>query len=211
MSKYDDDDMLSGEEIVGATEIVGDDIAELLGEDGLDEYIVSGDDDEIVGAGPLRGLNPRILAALKMRMRRDKQALALHRAELARIKNPNAIAVKRTPYREGRKLPLGLAGVIPIGGTLTINARSQYLFRPVRLVIPSTIAPSCSVSSILMGRNNQLLSATPVPGELFSEVAVGVGVRFDSQEIGQDISVTVVNHTALDLTFRAAFIGDMAE
>ena len=108
-----------------------------------------------------------------------------------------------------RRLPLGFAtaSAVAAGATVTVTGSPQTLFRPERLIVPSSIAPFFEISDIVIGNVTQSAAAGRVSATTYSEVAVGVGLLFDTAQPGVDIQILVTNTGAEALTFRCVMIG----
>lgn len=180
---YDDDDVGS----VGAYDIIGDD------DDDEDiEDIISGDGmSEIIG----KDLTTK-------QARRLKKLLMLRRG---------AAVVQRSPSRR-RRYPLGFTPTdIATTITTSIPSAPQQLFRPERLIVPSEIAPDIGIVDIKVGTQSQYAQNTEVPAAVFSEVAIGATVHFDSAEVGNQVYVQARNKSASTVNFTAALIGTVAK
>ena len=99
---------------------------------------------------------------------------------------------------EARELLLGVGDVSDGGVTFSVVGQSatfitqpQLPFRPSRFVIPDDNAALFNVDDFKIGKNSQFLSSSPVPGAVFSQLAVGVALGLDTCSIGQQITVTV--------------------
>lgn len=179
--------------------------ASLIGDDPdalLEALAVSGglDDLLISGAG-----NTEIIGAV------NAQAQARRRA-LSAVAKRNSGAVVQRELDRRRRYPLGVVPTTITSGTQSqIPASPQNLFRPERLVIPSDIAFDSGVVDIKVGNISQFVQSAEVPGALFSEVAINTGVNFDTAEIGNQISATIRNKSAVTFEFSAGFVGTIAK
>jgi len=121
-------------------------------------------------------------------------------------------AVERGAPNKMRQMPLGFPTTAILAGvTTTVTATTQVLFRGRRLIIPAGIAGSILINDLKVGKNSQLPSSGPVPGQVFSEDAVGVDLSLDTAEISQTISLNLTNTSAGPITFNATMLGDSAE
>ena len=174
-----------------------DSLAELMAAAGYDE-IIGAEDKALARVAKKRGL-----AKLAARM------------QIAREVDPHAVAVVDRPQDRRREFPVGLiaATTTIFGASGSAVAFPQVTFRPERLIIPSTIAPSFRVDSIVVGKDNQSVSAAALPADMFSEVAVGVRLNLKTAVVGMQIVVSFTNIDALQRTlqFSAAFIGTAVE
>lgn len=184
-------------EIVGVDDpwVMGDNFA--MGADPLDAWL-SGE--EIVGDAQVMSLPQGAPLAQQAAMAAQVRAI-----------DPRAVQVRTVPDTAARIVPIGLKANVAANGSTTISTMPQHLFRPERLTIPSTIAPFFEVQQITIGTTNQVQNGTPIPGEQFSEVGVGVGVNFGSAEIGQEITVNANNLTGQARDFRASILGTIVK
>lgn len=111
--------------------------------------------------------------------------------------NPNPRLMDQA-LTEARELLLGVGDVsdggvtfTAIGQSATFITQPQLPFRPSRYVIPDDNAALFNVDDFKIGKNSQFLSSSPVPGAVFSQLAVGVALGLDTCSIGQQITVTV--------------------
>ena len=113
---------------------------------------------------------------------------------------------------KSRQTPLGFpTTAMAAAATASPAAVTQVLFRGRRLVIPSDIAASILVNDLKIGKNSQFSSGAPVPGRVFSEIAVGVDLSLDTAQISQTIVLNVTNTSVGAVTFNAALLGDSLE
>lgn len=126
---------------------------------------------------------------------------------------PNAALVRQRGFAKSREYPLGFSsvGTIAAAASSTVTAQPQTLFRPKRLVIPSSIAGSFTIQDIKVGNTSQLVASGSLPAALYSELAVGTLQRFDTASPGIIISLAVTNTSAGALAFVAAMIGDSVQ
>jgi hypothetical protein len=113
-----------------------------------------------------------------------------------------------------RLLTLGFDSVADVtaASSATVNSQPQVVFRPDRLVIPLDVATHFLVDDLKIGKNSMFISATGVPAECFSHDASGVGLKMDTAQVSQIISITVTNLDAVtDYRFIAALIGPSVE
>lgn len=178
-------------EIIGADEIVGEDL--------LDDYIGDDDDDDIdalLGAAPRRGNRRAMFNRARI------QAAAVHAAR-------GAAAVRTERPTEARELPIGFFfPAVAAGATETVTTRPQVLFRPTRLVVPSAVAPSFSIEDIKVGNKSQFIAAGPVPAEAFAQTAFNTPLKCDTCQISMDLIVEVENVSVAPADFRAVMFGN---
>jgi hypothetical protein len=203
------DEFLSGtmSDIAGDSFVSGNDpVSALLG---LDD--IAGGDDMLglslkqklgIGAGVAgtAGLGAYLLA------RRRKQAIT--KAAINQKLMTNGAAVVARHNQKARRYPCPLPATVVAGGaSATITARPQALYRPERLVIAASIAPSFSVTDIKVGNVSQIPNTGEIPGELFAQNGVDCTIQLDTVNPAIDLLVVVTNITGGNLTFRGAFIG----
>jgi hypothetical protein len=115
---------------------------------------------------------------------------------------------------EGRLLTLGLDSVANVAAAAqaTVNSQPQVVFRPDRLSIPLSVSVNFLVNDLKIGKNSMLISATGIPAEAFSHDAAGVGMKMDTAQVSQIISITVTNLDAVNPhRFSASLIGPSVE
>ncbi len=202
------DDMMGMSDIAGAEFLSGDPVSALLGMDdiagndlmgalSLKQKLALG-----AGAGAL-GLGAAYL--LKRKMAR-KQALTKAAINQKLIRHGAAVVARKN--QKARRYPCPLPATVVAGGaSATITARPQALYRPERLVIAASIAPSFSVTDIKVGNVSQIPNTGEIPGELFAQNGVDCTIQLDTVNPAIDLLVVVTNVTGGNLTFRAAFIG----
>jgi hypothetical protein len=124
---------------------------------------------------------------------------------------PSGPVVVDPGYRAMRRYPIGFGPLlVGAGTTLSITAQPQELFRPSRLVVPSTIAASFLINDLKIGMDSMLLSSNPVPAVMFIETAVDTWLGLSTATIGQLITLTVTNFTANSANFLAGLAGASA-
>ncbi len=123
--------------------------------------------------------------------------------------DPTVYEVDETMGGAARRWTLSFVSLaVPANGQVTVQTNPQHLFRPERLVIPASIGVNFTVDQILIGNRPQSVAAGALPGETFSQVAVGVGALFDSVEPGVLVSLQVTNIDPVNPhNFRATFFG----
>lgn len=166
------------------------DLATLLRSAGMDELTR----ESIVGAAP------------------TPASQAMQAAVAQKLVQQGLVVQSERPTK-AREFPLGFESAAPIapGAAATITSRPQIPFRAQRLVVPSDIAGSFSILDLRVGKNSQFTSAGAVPGRTFQENAVAVGLRCDTAQISQDVTLQVQNIGGAPQTFRAAVIGAAVE
>ncbi len=159
---------------------------------GVDELL----GEDIIGYDELVGVAPSIAA------------------RLAPLPGSPAGAMLRTrPPSKGREYFMGFDSVATVAAAATaiITTRPQVVFRPDRLVIPASIAPSFLINDFKVGKNSQMVAATAVPAEAFTQGAFGVRLKSDTAQVSQDVILNVTNISAGALRFLATLIGPAVE
>jgi hypothetical protein len=155
-----------------------------------------------IGAGVAgaAGLGALLLA------RRRKQAITKAAINQKLIRGGAAVVARHN--QKARRYPCPLPATVVAGGaSATITARPQALYRPERLVIAASIAPSFSVTDIKVGNVSQIPNTGEIPGEMFAQNGVDCTIQLDTVNPAIDLLVVVTNITGGNLTFRGAFIG----
>lgn len=111
-------------------------------------------------------------------------------------------------------LPLS-TGTLRVGPNQSaqITARPQRVaFRPVRLVIPASIASDFVVQDIRIGSRSQLSRGVDIPGNMFASNAIDAFVRFETVQTTMDVVmvVTYVGSNPEGEPFNASLIGTSA-
>lgn len=122
-----------------------------------------------------------------------------------------AISPVRTQNpREVRGTPLGFdtgATLILAGAPFQAISQPQMPFRPERFVVPDAIAPFFLITDIKIGQQSQFPNQTPVPGQFFSQNAVGVELRWDTAQVSQNVTVLGINIDTNPHRFFAGMAG----
>jgi len=132
----------------------------------------------------------------------SKAALAQHL-----LQRNSAMVVPRQATK-AREFPLGFpTTAIASLATANIQTQPQVAFRGRRLVIPSDIAGSILVNDLKIGNASMFPNSNPIPGRMFSELAVGLDLNLDTAQISQVVSLNVTNTSGGALTFNAGIVG----
>jgi len=107
-----------------------------------------------------------------------------------------------------REFPMGF-GITPVanGANVIINAQPQVNFRPSRLVIPDSIAPSFMINDFKIGMRSQLVAPGSIPAQSFTQNAVGTAMALDTVNVGQFVTLDVTNVAAQPTNFAASLFG----
>lgn len=120
----------------------------------------------------------------------------------------------RGVWRE-QYVPLNLAGgplaTVLAGATVIVSTVLQKKFRANRLIIDSGVAGGFVVNDIRVGVAPQLGALGSLPGRMFTEFAVGIGLHGDTGDPGIQMSVSITNITGGPLPFVAGFQGIVVE
>lgn len=195
-------------EIVGADEIIGEeyDDDELIG-----EYEDDYDDVEaLLGALPRRGRKGR---RRRRPGRRYVSPYSRARTVAAAVKQvEGSTMVRQAAPTKSRALVIGFVSTgIAAAASATVTQRPQVLFRPQRVVVAGSLAPSFTVDDIRVGNKSQFISAGAVPAEAFSQTSFGVEMKMDTCQISMDLIIVVTNISAAAADFRASMYGEAAE
>lgn len=108
-------------------------------------------------------------------------------------------------------LTTGPTGTIAAGATVIVSTTLQKVFRPNRFILDSGVAGGYVINDIRVGVLPQLAATGSLPGRMFTEFAVGIGLHGDTGWPGIQLSVSVTNITGGPLTFVAGFQGISVE
>lgn len=199
-------------EILGLDEILGEDLSgedaaailgELLGED------VSGEDTAGEEAAAILG------AALQARNRAGKNALnknimarKLGSAQILSPRKPISSGVQAIGFVSGAPGP---AAAVAAGAQVLITTQPQTWFKPMRLVIPGSIAPFFTVDNIIVGNKSQFPSPISLPGETFIPEAEAVVLDLATVDPAINLTLAVTNISGVPLIFRATFVGKQVQ
>lgn len=113
-----------------------------------------------------------------------------------------------SPISGERMVVVGLGSTYVQGlSSANIRMQLQVIFRPERLVIPSSIAPDFLITDIKVGRNSQFVSSGAVPAVLFAESALGVRLKMDTAQISMFMMISVTNQNLHGKNFQGVLIG----
>jgi hypothetical protein len=102
-----------------------------------------------------------------------------------------------------------ISKAITTGAAASPTTKSQYSFRPTRLVIPSNIGVFFSVSNIRLGTDTQYLNNIECPALVYAENAVGTAFVLGIANPSVDITLDVINNDAATHDFRASMFGQV--
>jgi hypothetical protein len=174
-------------DLVGAYELAGYD---LVGDDLLED---------ISGASYLVGADPVPSAA--------QVAAAVANRRVA-----EGAVVRDVAPTKSREYILGFdSTAIPGSTSANITKRPQVIFRPERILIPSSVGVDFQVTDVKVGKNSQFSASGEVPAVVFAETAFGVRLKMDTCQVSMDITISVRNTNAAQRNFTAAVIGPAVE
>jgi hypothetical protein len=119
--------------------------------------------------------------------------------------NPREVPLRGNGPRE---FPMGF-GLTPVaaGANVIINANPQVNFRPSRLVIPDSVAPSFMINDFKIGMRSQLVAPGALPAQSFTQEAVGTAMALDTVNVGQFVTLDVTNVSTQTVNFSASLFG----
>jgi len=176
---------LSGYDLIG-DDLMGDD---LMGDDLMGDYIVGAE----YSARQVRA-NPLVAAAVANR-RVSEGAI-----------------IRDVAPTKAREYILGFdSTAVPGSTSANITKRPQVIFRPERVVIPSSVGVDFQVTDIKVGKNSQFSASGEVPAVVFAETSFGVRLKMDTCQVSMDVTISVRNTNAAQRNFTAAIIGPAVE
>ncbi len=92
-----------------------------------------------------------------------------------------------------------------------LDFEELVIFRPERILIPSSVGVDFQVTDVKVGKNSQFSASGEVPAVVFAETAFGVRLKMDTCQVSMDITISVRNTNAAQRNFTAAVIGPAVE
>lgn len=190
-------EILGMSDILGLDDMSGEDAAAILGEllegEDLSGEDLSGEDAVAVLGAALRG--------------KGKGKALLSKAIAARKLAGAQIMAPRKPSSAGVQ-PIGFfqAGVAA-GTQAIITTQPQTWFKPMRLVVPGSIAPFFTIDNLIIGNKSQFPSPVPLPAETFIPEAQAVVMELDTVNPALNLTVVATNISGVAQNFRATFVG----
>jgi hypothetical protein len=195
-----------GHEIVGDDDSEGD--FEHLGWDFVGDDS-EGDDAEGDVSDVMGVWYPGKKAKAKAKQRQVMQARA---AALAQRRVQEGAILKDVSPTKAREYILGFdSTAVPGSTSANITKRPQVIFRPERVVIPSSVGVDFQVVDIKVGKNSQFSASGEVPAVVFAETSFGVRLKMDTCQVSMDVTISVRNTNAAQRNFTAAIIGPAVE
>lgn len=198
-------------DIVGSTEIIGDDVEGDYEQLSGDAFV--GDDlegDDVEGVDDVMGVwYPGRKKKAKGRQAALMQARA---AALASRRVQEGAILKDVSPTKAREYVLGFdMTAVPGSTSANITKRPQVIFRPERVVIPAAVGVDFQVVDIKVGKNSQFSASGEVPAVVFAETAFGIRLKMDTCQVSMDVTLSVRNTNAAQRNFSAAIIGPAVE
>ena len=189
--------ILGMSEILGLDDMSGEDAAAILGE------LLEGED---LSGEDLSGEEATAILGAALRGKGKGKAL-LNRAIAARKLAGAQIMAPRKPSSAGVQ-PIGFfqAGVAA-GTQAIITTQPQTWFKPMRLVVPGSIAPFFTIDNLIIGNKSQFPSPVPLPAETFIPEAQAVVMELDTVNPALNLTVVATNISGVAQNFRATFVG----
>jgi hypothetical protein len=132
--------------------------------------------------------------------------------QAAAVRAAGGQVLKSGAYTKSRNIVMGFpTTAYAAAASANVTAQPQKLFRPERLTIPDAIAEAFLVTTLNIGTTNQFGSVDPVPGGVFKASAVGVVLKLDTAQVGNNISIGLTNISGAALNFNGALIGPAIE
>ncbi len=199
-------DLLDGDDSSGY------EYTEIMGDGGSDGDDILGDllDGEFVG--DMDGSDgDDILGAVVRRKKQNARKQAMSR-DLMRRRVQSGAILRSIPPRNAREYALGLGSTSVAGNSsANINVQPQVIFRPERLVVPSTLAVDFLITDIKDGKNSHLGSTGALPAVMVTEQAFGVRLTKDTAQIAMFVTVSVTNQTPAARNFQGGLVGPAVE
>ena len=145
---------------------------------------------------------------------KNKQA-ALMQARAAALANrrvQEGSILKDVSPTKSREYILGFdSTAVPGSTSANITKRPQVIFRPERVVVPSSVGVDFQMVDIKVGKNSQFSASGEVPAVVFAETSFGVRLKMDTCQVSMDVTLSVRNTNAAQRNFTAAIIGPAVE
>ena len=189
-------------DILGLSDILGDDISgeeaaailgELLEGEDLSGEDLSGEDAAAILGAALRGKGQG-----KKMLQKAIMARKLGSAQVISPRKPSSSGVQPIGFES-----LGIAATTQV----VVTTQPQTWFKPMRLVIPGSIAPFFTVNNIIIGNKSQFPSPVAIPGETFIPEAQAVVMDLDTVNPALNLTLVVTNISGVPQNFRATFVG----
>jgi hypothetical protein len=93
------------------------------------------------------------------------------------------------------------------GDTVDVTATPQIIFKPFRLIIPSTIAGQLVVRQLLVGNRPCFAGSGCIPGLAFAENSTYSRFNSETAWVNQPITGTFTNTSDAEVCFQATLVG----
>ncbi len=191
-------EILGMADILGASDdMSGEEAAAILGEllEGadLEGEDLSGEEAQAILGAVLKG--------------KGKGKALLNRAVAARKLAGAQIMAPRKPSSSGVQ-PIGFFQAAVAAGTqAVITTQPQTWFKPMRLVVPGSIAPFFTIDNLIIGNKSQFPSPVALPAETFIPEAQAVVMELDTVNPALNLTIVATNISGIAQNFRATFVG----
>lgn len=190
-------EILGMSDILGLDDMSGEEAEAILGEllegEDLSGEDLSGEDAQAILGAALRG--------------KGKGKAVLNRAIMARKLAGAQMMAPRKPSSAGVQ-PIGFFQAAVAAGTQAIiTTQPQTWFKPMRLVVPGSIAPFFTIDNLIIGNKSQFPSPVPLPAETFIPEAQAVVMELDTVNPALNLTVVATNISGVPQNFRATFVG----
>jgi len=186
-------------EILGLEELLGE---ELLGELLEGEDLSGEEAAAILGADDAAAI---LGAALRAKGKGGKALLA---KSIAARKMANAqVLSPRGPSSAGVQAIGFFQAAVGAGLQAIVTTQPQTWFKPMRLVVPDSIAPFFTIDNIIVGNKSQFPSPVPLPAETFIPAAEAVVMELDTVNPALNLTLVCTNISGVAQNFRATFVG----
>ena len=101
------------------------------------------------------------------------------------------------------------AVLIPAGGFANVSTTLQLPFRGKRLIVSPLIASSFLIQEIRVGVTPQAAAVGVIPADTYVPESL-VPLSLDTGQVGQQITISVINRSGGALRFLASITGDTA-
>lgn len=200
-------DILGVDDILGMVEsgdLSGEEAAAILGVD--DEVILGAD--ETLGADDTLGMSDILGAKLRAQSKAAKQLL--RKGVAARKLASSQVLTPKAPTSSGVQA-IGFEKSVASLTSETVATQPQVWFKPMRLVVPGSIAAFFLIEDIIVGNVSQFPSSTPLAAETFIPEAEAVVMDLATVNPALNLSLRVRNIGGVTLTFRATFVGKQVQ
>lgn len=144
--------------------------------------------------------------------RKQSALMSARAAALAQRRVQEGAILRDVNPTKSREYILGFdSTAVPGSTSANITKRPQVIFRPERVVIPSSVGVDFQVVDIKVGKNSQFSASGEVPAVVFAETSFGVRLKMDTCQVSMDVTISVRNTNAAQRNFTAAIIGPAVE